>query len=417
MNNISRRRFVTLFSAAAAGAALAPRAFAARAETSSKKPGRFEVSASLYAWDLHDEGVERVLDNLELAAVNSVYLLGIMHPEARPVGGGTFPHNPVRKTWVAEDARCYWHPTARRYGRVKPRLSDHTWLNDTDWLTTLSDAARKRGMKVGVEFSHALIDRERMAGELADLSQLDLHGKPVAGAAIKWLQAPCPNHPETIEYLLALVTDTVADHGVDYVQSCMMTFDPATPERGGGCFCQHCRKAAPDFGVDLEKVQAALLADVHDSAALASWNEFRYASVARLYQKLHSRMHELRATSDLRYNLHSHSYAYYGVNPPRLRPFFDSARVLDYTEQNGDPALMAKKRPWLDEARQLLGPDMPLLPSVGVRMKATPELVRQGVKIVTDSGAVGITLGHYDGASLELLRAVREGLVTAGVVS
>ena len=43
---------------------------------------QFEVEAALYAWDLHDEGVEQVLDNVQgMAAVNSVYMIGQMHPE------------------------------------------------------------------------------------------------------------------------------------------------------------------------------------------------------------------------------------------------------------------------------------------------------------------------------------------------
>jgi len=35
-----------------------------------------EIAASLYPWDLADEGVERILDNLEeMTACNSVYLI------------------------------------------------------------------------------------------------------------------------------------------------------------------------------------------------------------------------------------------------------------------------------------------------------------------------------------------------------
>ncbi|MEJ1971863.1 MAG: hypothetical protein WDM96_05045 [Lacunisphaera sp.] len=194
----NRRHFMTLLGTAA-GAALIPRARGAGAAPGpAKKP--FEVAASIYAWDLHDEGVEQVFDNLQLAAVNSVYLLGIMHPEMRPVGGGTFPHNPVRQTWQAEDARCYWHPDARRYGRIKPRPSDHAWLNDTDWLRVLADAARKRGLKLGMELSHALVDRERMLGEYADLAPRNLQGGITPVGQIKWLLPPCPNQPATQEY-------------------------------------------------------------------------------------------------------------------------------------------------------------------------------------------------------------------------
>lgn len=35
-----------------------------------------EISASPYAWDLADEGVERILDNLqEMTGANSTYLI------------------------------------------------------------------------------------------------------------------------------------------------------------------------------------------------------------------------------------------------------------------------------------------------------------------------------------------------------
>lgn len=411
MNNLTRRNFLTLAGTAVAGAALLP-----RARATEKKKQSFEVSASLYAWDLHDEGVERVLDNLqEMAAVNSVYLLGVMHPEMRPVGGGVFPHNPVRQTWMAEDARCYWHPDVKRYGRVKPRLSDHAWLSDTDWLRVLTDAGRKRGLKVGVELSHAVIDRERMRGEFADMAPRNLQGEVSPQGGIKWLESPCPNHPATLEYLAAVATDLVANYAIDYLQSCMMTFDPATPDRGGGCFCEHCHKAAPEFGFDLEKIQAALLVDPRDSRAMSGWNGFRFASVARVYRKIHTAAHALKPSVDVRYNIPSPSAPYYGINLPLMRPYLDSVRVLDYTEQDGNPALMARKYAWFAGVRQDLSPPLPLLSTVGVRMKATPELVREGARIAVQLGAVGLGLGHYDGATFPLLRAVREGLVEAGV--
>ena len=63
----------------------------------------FEVSASMYPWDVHDEGVNLMLDNLtSMSGVNSVYLIAVMHEEHRPFLGpkGTGPwlyiHNPER---------------------------------------------------------------------------------------------------------------------------------------------------------------------------------------------------------------------------------------------------------------------------------------------------------------------------------
>ena len=45
-----------------------------------------EIASSLYPWDLADRSVERCVDDVtEHADVNSVYLVGIMHKEKRPL--------------------------------------------------------------------------------------------------------------------------------------------------------------------------------------------------------------------------------------------------------------------------------------------------------------------------------------------
>jgi hypothetical protein len=88
---------------------------------------------------------------------------------------------------------------------------------------------------------------------------------------------------------------------------------------------------------------------------------------------------------------------------------------MDYSEQRGDPAAMKGKREWLTTERQGLGKEFPLLSAIAVRPKATPELIREGVKIAVECGMDGITLGHYDGAEFPMLRAIRAGLKENGV--
>jgi hypothetical protein len=406
---IQRRTFLKLAGAAAAASAL-PRSLLA---TNQLKP--FEVSASLYAWELHDEGVETVLDNVQkMAAVNSVYLIGVMHPERRPFREGEFAHNPVRKTWMAEDARCYWHPDAKLYGRIKPRLSDNAWLADTDWLRVLTDAARKRGLKVGAEFSHALVDKERAEGQFKDVAQRNINGEITH--VRDWLRPLCPNHPATPEFALAMSTDLIRNYGVDYVQSCVVTFDDGGPLRSG-CFCDNCRKAGTEMGYDLAQIQASLLKDPTAQPALTQWQDFRYRATANFYKTLHAGVHAIKPGVDLRYNAHmtARNALAWGVNLPMMRPHLDSLRMMDYTEQEGDPSLMPGKRKWLAETRQQLGEDFPILSAIGVRLKATPELVQEGIKIALECGMDGITLGHYDAATFPILRAVRAGLNQAGV--
>jgi hypothetical protein len=403
----SRRSFLRLAGLTAAAAATQ------RSQGAAERP-RFEVSSSLYAWDLHDEGIERILDNLQqMAAVNSVYLVGLMHYEKRPLTSPEFPHNPVRKMWQAEDSRVYWHPDMQRYGRIKPRLSDFDWLNQTDWLQTMVEAVRKRGLKTGVELSHTVLDLDRVKAEFMDCVQRNIKGEPqkVFGRAYPI----CPNNPDARQYVLNLFSELATRYDVDYLQTATLPFMPGGADKGG-CFCESCVKTAKEFGFDLVKAKAVLKQNPTAQPELGQWQEFRRASMARYYKVMHDGIHAVRHGADLRFNDCFHS-ADWGLDFKRLKPDLDSIRVCDYSEQRGDPARMKEKREWLTEERAAVGKGFPIVSAVAVRPKATPELIREGVKIAVECGVQGITLGHYDGAEFPMLRAIREGLVEAKILS
>src|ERR1039458_8538357 len=263
------RRFFLQFAGMTAAAAAAPRP-------------AFEVSASLYAWDLHDEGIEKILDNLQqMAAVNSVYLIALMHYERRPLTSPEFTHNPVRKMWQAEDSRVYWLPDMKRYGRIQPRLSDFDWLNRTDWLRTLVEAARKRGLRTGVEISHTVLDLERAKAEFIDCVQRDINGNPIA--FIGHTYPICLNSPDARQYVLNLFKELATRYDVDYLQTCTMPFMSGGAHKGG-CFCDSCVKTAKEFGFDLVKAKAVLKQNPMAQPELDQWQEFRKESEARYYK-------------------------------------------------------------------------------------------------------------------------------------
>jgi hypothetical protein len=334
-----------------------------------------------------------------------------MHYERRPLTSASFPHNPVRTMWQAEDSRVYWRPEMSRYGRIKPRLSEHDWLNQTDWLKAMVEAARKRGLRTGVELSHTVVDLQRAATELKDCVQRDIHGEPriVFGGTFP----VCPNNPDARQYVRNLFTDLAANYDVDYLQSCIIPFMPGDA-RTGGCFCASCVRAAQAAGFDLEKASAALRQNPAAQPALDQWRAFRYRSMAEFYQTMHDGIHAIRP-ADLRFNDCFENHVDFGFDLGQMEPHLDSVRVMEYSEQRGDPAAMNRKRQWLTAERQALGKDFPLLSAIAVRPKATPELIRAGVKIALECGMDGITLGHYDGAEFPMLRAIREGLKEAGV--
>jgi len=369
----------------------------------------FEVSASLYAWDLHDEGVEKILDNLQqMAAVDSVYLIALMHYERRPLTSAEFPHNPVRKMFQAEDSRVYWLPEMKRYGRIQPRLSDLDWLNRTDWLRALVEAARKRGLRTGVEISHTVLDGERAKGEFIDCVQRDINGQPIVFGPTYPI---CPNSPDARQYVLNLSVELATRYDVDYLQTCTLPFMRGGVEKGG-CFCANCVKAA---NFDLVKVQAVLKRNPTAQPELGQWLEFRKESLARFYRVMHDGIHALPRGVDLRFN-DCFNGAAWGLDVRPLKPHLDSIRVCDYSEQLGDPARMKDKRDWLTRERAAVGQDFPMVSAIAVRPKATAELIREGVKIAVECGMNGITLGHYDGAEFPMLRAIRDGLKDTGKI-
>src|SRR5579884_4460032 len=138
-----------------------------------------EVVASLYAWDLLDEGLDHILDVLQAETLtNSTYLVALMHDEKRPLTDFYYPHNPRRKVYWTVDSRAYWNPNPDSYrgSRIKPRLSDNPELKGHDWLQELIVGSRRRGMTVGAELSHTWVDKERTREELADCVQRDIYG-------------------------------------------------------------------------------------------------------------------------------------------------------------------------------------------------------------------------------------------------
>jgi hypothetical protein len=445
---------------------------AALAQTGQRGLKHFsEVSASLYAWDLADEGVEPVLETLhETTGANSAYLVALMHQEKRPLTDFYYPHDPKRKTYFPEDSRVYWQPHAESYRdtRIKPLTSDRPEFKDRDTLDMLVKAARKAGWKTGAEISHTVLDLDRAAGDYSFAVQRDIYGHPLG-------QMICPNIPDSRAYVIGLFTDLVRNYDLDFVQTCLLPFvagrlKASAGTRGlvyqmgtgspgasvnaaerilhvalGGCFCEHCAEAAKSHGFDLGAVRRNLLpvadmldnarpAQIHEVAVLHAsntgaaavllrhpeifeWLKFRALTLTDFYRDIHAAVARIRPSIDLRLN------AFIALDPElngldvhAMAPYLGSVRSSDYSEQRGSMAAMEQKRQYLLALRYAIGDEKPLISAIGIRPKATPELIRQGVLISRECGADGLGLGHYDGASLHLLKAIRSGIEDADAV-
>jgi hypothetical protein len=452
----------------------------AAATSSSQETGRTrkrfkEIAASLYTWDMAAESIESILGTLrDTAQVNSIYFMAMMHGEERPLTDLYFPRSlQPTKTLVAEDARAYWRPRPEFYkeSRIKPRLSDNEAVRRIDYLAAMTAAARKAGCKTGAEISHTVLDRERATGEFIDTIQTDIWGNRLG-------RLVCHNNPDIRAYLAGMFTDLAANYDIDYIVTAILPMaftrppvivgmggerhKPGTVEFGfwgslpadfreallrttlGGCFCEHCQKAASAWGMDLKAVRRAMLplADMVDHATEAEAHrlkllsesstsamamlvrhpeifdlvKFRCETMAGLYQHLHNAMLNVKPTIDFRENAHIGTYAEFaGLEYATLKPFLGSVRSSDYSEQYGKAERLEVKRRFLLSLRDAFGDEFPMYSAIAVRPGATPELVRKAVVISAECGADGLSLAHYDSASLELLRAVGDGLKDAGV--
>jgi len=376
----------------------------------------FEVTGSIYPWEIHDEGIDLILDNMtSLAGVNSVYLLAVMHKEHRPFNSdnlpGTFyfPHNPVRREWEAEDSKAYFKPSLGMYGKIKPELSGFSWLNETDWLKIFLDKAHARGLRAGCEISHTYIPLEYL-NKHPDLQQRDIYGKLLEG---NMNARPCPNNPDVREYLLALFGDIAMHYDVDYIQTCMLLFSNSnSPIRGGTCFCESCQKEAKAMGFDLAAAIPILRDNPNAQPQLDQWLNFRRASTTKIYKLITDRIHQINPKIDFRLNdLNNRSS---GLHLEELKDgYINSVHLSIHTEQNGYEKTDRASR--IATTRYYIGNDIPIIAAVPTRLLTTPALVKSSIKISVDGGSKGIGIKHYDGSPYSLLRAVRNGLSQAGV--
>ncbi|MHC4119003.1 MAG: hypothetical protein ACYSWO_16025 [Planctomycetota bacterium] len=375
----------------------------------------FEVGAQIRAWTIRDEGMDYILDNMQsMCGVNNVYMVVVMHQEHRPFHAPEFPHNPARDAWEAEDSRVTFFPDMKRYGVIKPRVSDIDWIRETDWLRLMVKACRARGMKTGAEVSHFPIPKELIRAN-PDWQQRKINGEPVSSRF-------CPNNPVTREYVLALFGDLAANYDLDYIQTCQYLFNNKDIDEGGTCFCDHCIAAAKRSGFDLKAAVGVLQTDKNAQPDRKSWLAFRRRSSTEFYRLISEKIRQENPECHLRYN-DTHSYGRhdprdYGLCLDEAVPHLGSLVNQDHEEQKGNAnETFEWRRKWLERNRTYVGPDMPLLCGIGARMKATPELIKRGIKAALESSARidGLVLKHYDGASFSHMRAFKQGMIEQGV--
>ncbi len=410
------------------------------------KPGTQipEISASVFPWDLADEGMEQVLDNLqELAGVNSVYLCNLSE-EVRPFRGGTYTHNPVRKSYRCENSRIYWPPDTSHYGKIKPLRTKRDFLSGTDWVGEFQTAVHARGMKAGVELFHGYIDPDRLQNLYSDSIQVNVFGKQVLTHNYN-RPASCLNSPDFQEYATGLYADLSDNYDLEYIQTCMIPFvlptwfltqnlppDPiewalTAPEKGG-CFCSHCKASAHEQDFNLEEAQVELIKlalqekepivrsgisakeYLEQNPVLRRWLDFRCESVNNLYRMIRQSAKSFQPGIDIRWNNYVRTHGYYsGIDLPTMMNYIDSIRANAFVEHEDDVALVDEKVEHLRQFNELVQNRVHWVAAIDIRGNSLAVL-EKSAELSSYTGCDGYALSHYGGARLENLSAVKRGL-------
>jgi hypothetical protein len=217
------------------------------------------VETSIFAFptDLHGEGVETVLDNVQLRAGLGGITLAAVYHEARDL----FPHNPGGRIRFLEGGAAYFRPDARRYEGLALRPRPAALTEDFDPLTEAVSATRSRGLAVHAWTVFLHVDWT--CDPRPEQCERTAFGDPLPTEL-------CPANPDARAYAVALAGD-IARHGVATIVAESLHYHPLEhgyhheryflPLGGragfllGLCFCEHCLAATRERGGDAEALR------------------------------------------------------------------------------------------------------------------------------------------------------------------
>ncbi|MGN6564883.1 MAG: hypothetical protein ACTHMU_19665 [Thermomicrobiales bacterium] len=211
----------------------------------------------MFATDLHDEGFDAVLDNVQQRAGLHGVSLACAYHHARDI----FPHNPVRRVRFLEGGTVFFQPDPARYAglRIAPQVS--RLAQEVDILAELVARAERRGL--AVRAWTVFLHNSTLGERHPDCAIHNAFGDP-------YITALCPAHPDVRAYARALAADLAGrgvtailaealgyaafDHGYHHERS-FIPLSPVVRFLLGLCFCEHCASAIGRQGVDVARLR------------------------------------------------------------------------------------------------------------------------------------------------------------------
>lgn len=212
----------------------------------------------VYPWDFVDEGVETVLARVKSLGIDTLAVALSYH-----AGKFVLPHNPRRAVYFPEDGVVYFRPDPDYYqsGPIQPVAASVT--KDHDFLSELAPKCAAYGIELQAWL--VCLHNSRLGGRHPELTVRNVYGDA-------YPYALCPSRPEVAEYVQSLLKDFLEHYPVRRVFLESLSFcgfahgyhhefygvdlDLARECLLSLCFCDACRAAGEQAGLDMESLSA-----------------------------------------------------------------------------------------------------------------------------------------------------------------
>lgn len=205
----------------------------------------------VHPWDLSDEGIAGVAENLAGLGISSAFIAVNASAEEHPPQpiDARLTHNPKRKRYVSEEGRFYYQidPSFYVNSVVAPKRSADQDLMGFDALRESTSVLKERG--IGSYAWLTSLHNGQFVSEGHELATIDVTGRPDRN----WM---CPHNPNVTILLLEMLNELQTRYDLQgilldhfwwkYPHTHMSALEP-----GIVCFCEHCRQRMDSRGIDV----------------------------------------------------------------------------------------------------------------------------------------------------------------------
>jgi hypothetical protein len=209
-----------------------------------------------FAYDLHDEGINAVLDNVQERGYLDALTLAFTYHHSRDI----FPHNPRRKM-IYMEGHVLFRPEMSHYADLKIQPPVSPLLIEHDVVGDLIEAAQQRGLAVRAWTNN--VHNTTLGKAHLDCVARNAFGDP-------FITTLCPSNPDVRAYVRAVNADLARyplesillesvnfmgfRHGYHHERN-LLPLTPLMEFTMSLCFCEHCAASAQDANIDAVRVQ------------------------------------------------------------------------------------------------------------------------------------------------------------------